>query len=63
MAKGATDDTRKKTQLHIRPWWSSWSMMSVCESQDEEISSWAKQVGQELEMISSWSYSRPEQTA
>ena len=44
----------KKTQLHIHPWWSSWSMMSVCESQDEEISSWVKQVGQELEMISSW---------
>ena len=43
MAKGATDDTRKKTQLHVR------------ESQDEKISSWVKQVGQELEMISSWS--------
>ena len=43
----------KKTQLHVRPWWSSLSMMSIRESQDEEISSWAKQGGRELEMISS----------
>ena len=45
--------TVEKTQLHIRPWWSSLTMVFVCESQDKEISSWAKQGGRELEMISS----------
>ena len=49
-----SDDSRKN-QLHIRPWWSSLSMVSVRESQDKEILFWAKQVGRELEMISSWS--------
>ena len=45
----------EKTQLHIRPWWSSLSMVFVRESQDEDISSWAKRGGRELEMISSLS--------
>ena len=44
MDKGATDDTRKSSNSRLVHDGLTWSMATARESQDGEISSWAKQV-------------------
>ena len=48
MDKGATDDTRKSLNSKLVHDRSSWSITLARESQDEENSSWTKQVGRDL---------------